>query len=63
MEVEAIKKGSCHCGSVKFEVDLPYGFEDLSRCNCSMCSRRGAVVASVPLEAFAITKGEDQLEL
>lgn len=63
MEVKGINKGTCHCGQVEFEVDLPNGFEELTRCNCSMCARRGAVVTSVPLSAFNLIKGEDRLSL
>jgi hypothetical protein len=63
MDVKGLNRGACHCGSVKFEVDLPGGFEDLSRCNCSMCARRGAVVTSVPLDAFRILKGAENLTL
>jgi hypothetical protein len=55
--------GTCHCGAVSFDVLLPNGLENLSRCNCSMCSRRGAVVASVPLQALSITRGADKLKL
>lgn len=63
MEVKGKNKGACHCGQVEFEVDLPNGFEELSRCNCSMCARRGAVVTAVPLAAFKILKGEECLSL
>lgn len=63
MDVKGLNRGACHCGSVKFEVDLPGGFEDLSRCNCSMCARRGAVVTSVPLDAFRILQGAENLTL
>lgn len=63
MEVKGLNKGACHCGAVKFEVELPNGFDDLSRCNCSMCARRGAVVNAVPLSAFQITKGSGSLSL
>lgn len=63
MGVQGLKRGACHCGSVQFEVDLPTGFEDLSRCNCSMCARRGAVVTSVPLSAFRILQGAENLTL
>jgi len=63
MDVKALNKGACHCGSVEFEVELPNGFDDLSRCNCSMCARRGAVVNAVPLSAFQITAGSDLLSL
>ena len=36
----------CHCGSIELELILPDGLENLRRCNCSICSRRNAVVAS-----------------
>jgi hypothetical protein len=63
MEIKGVHRGFCHCGCVEFEVDLANGFEELSRCNCSMCARRGAVIATVPLAAFTILKGKDQLSL
>ena len=63
MDLRGSNCGTCHCGSVQFEVDLPTGFQDLSRCNCSMCARRGAVVTSVPLAAFRILKGAENLTL
>ena len=63
MELNPVHKGSCHCGAVKFEVSLPDGFVDLERCNCSMCRRRGAIVASVPLDGLNITEGEEALRL
>lgn len=44
------KKGRCHCGAVHFEVDLEQGFVDLRRCNCSLCSRKGGIIASVPVD-------------
>ena len=56
-------KGSCHCGAVQFELSLPNGLEELRRCDCSMCRRRGAVVASVPLSGINITQGEAALSL
>jgi hypothetical protein len=36
--------GSCHCGAVRFS----FGGEEISagvRCNCSLCSRRGALMS------------------
>ncbi len=59
--VKAVHKGSCHCGAVKFKVNLADGLIDPRRCNCSMCRRRGAVVASVPLDLLTIEKGKDVL--
>ena len=57
------KVGSCHCGAVEFEVNLPNGLEKLRRCSCSLCRRKGAVVASVVLSGLRVTKGADKLTL
>ena len=56
-------RATCHCGSVEFELNLPDGLVELRRCDCSMCRRRGAIVASVPLSDITILKGEDVLKL
>ena len=56
-------KASCHCGAIQFELTLPNGLDDPRRCDCSMCRRRGAIVASVTLDGIKITKGEDKLSL
>ena len=63
MKIHPVHKASCHCGAVQFELTLPNGLEELRRCNCSMCRRRGAIVASVPLDGIRITQGEDVLSL
>lgn len=63
IDVQPVHKGQCHCGSVKFTVKLPNGLVDTRRCNCSMCIRRGAVVASVELKDLTIDEGEDVLSL
>jgi hypothetical protein len=46
---------------VELELSLPDGIVDPRRCDCSMCRRRGAIVASVPLSGIKIIKGEDVL--
>lgn len=56
-------KATCHCGSVEIELHLPNGVEDIRRCDCSLCRRRGAIVASVPLSGIKIIKGEEKLKL
>ena len=63
MEIQPVHSGSCHCGAVQFEVTLPNGLEELRRCNCSMCRRRGAIAASVDLAGLTVTKGKDILSL
>jgi hypothetical protein len=56
-------KASCHCGAVVLELSLPDGIVDPRRCGCSICRRKGAVVASVPLSGIRIVQGNDTLKL
>lgn len=63
MDLKPTHPMTCHCGVVEIEVDLPDGLRQLRRCNCSMCSRRGAVVASVDLDQLRVTQGADKLTL
>ncbi|PAU51207.1 ribulose phosphate epimerase [Pseudomonas sp. PIC25] len=55
--------GSCLCGSVKYRIDAPIA--SLTHCHCSMCRKAHgaafATYAGVPLDAFHITEGKDQL--
>jgi len=63
MPKSQVQKGACHCGAVTFEATLPNGLKDLRRCNCSICSRRGAIVGSAELAGLKVTAGEDKLTL
>ena len=54
---------SCHCGTVVLELDLPDGIVNPRRCDCSICRRRGAIVASVVLTGITVIQGEDALKL
>ncbi|MGQ4661444.1 GFA family protein [Lysobacter sp. F6437] len=56
-------RASCHCGAVELELELPDGIVDPRRCDCSICRRKGAVVASVPLAGLHVVKGAEQLKL
>ena len=58
-----VYKGSCHCGTVNFAVNLPNGFETIRRCNCSYCSMRGAVMILCKADDLSITAGSDNLTL
>jgi len=53
-------RGSCHCGSVRFEVDIDLG-QAASRCNCSICMKIAGTTAVVKPEAFVLLSGEDAL--
>lgn len=62
-EIKPAHTLTCHCGAVELVLSLPHGIENPRRCDCSMCRRRGAVVASVPLNGIRIVKGELKLKL
>ena len=51
--------GQCHCGAVKFEMTSDMG--GLGDCNCSMCSRLGWVMQTVPETDFRLLEGADRL--
>ena len=42
-------RGGCHCGAIRFEVELVTGFHG-SRCNCSICAKTAATGAIVKPE-------------
>lgn len=52
---------SCHCDAVHVEVKLDDGLKNVHRCDCSLCSRKGYVMASVPLEKLRVVKGTEAL--
>ena len=58
-----MKKLSCHCGAIEAEINIAGNFEKILRCNCSLCKRKGAVMAMVKNQNFKIVKGEDKLKL
>ena len=49
-------RGSCHCGKVAFELDGEVA--EVIDCNCSMCRRRGGLLAFFPAEAFTLLTPE-----
>lgn len=61
--INAKHRATCHCGSVELELDLPDGIVDPRRCDCSLCRRKGAIMASVPLSGIRVIKGQEVLKL
>ncbi|MFO0696884.1 MAG: GFA family protein [Polyangiales bacterium] len=51
--------GGCHCGKVRFSVDLDLA--TVYACNCSICSKMGWRLAFAPESAFRLEKGEEAL--
>ncbi len=52
--------GGCHCGAVRFEVDLPDAIE-VEDCNCSICAKSGNIHVIVPAARFRLVEGADNL--
>ena len=53
-------QGSCHCGAVRFAVDLDLA-QPTYRCNCSICRRNRFWVAVARPEGFRLLAGEAEL--
>ena len=53
--------GSCHCGSIKFEIDSD--LEKIVQCNCSICIKRNAKMIMIPKENFKLLEGSENLSL
>lgn len=54
-----IYKGSCHCGQVAFEVEGEIAAA--MDCNCSICSRKGALLWFVPYDSLRLLTPETAL--
>lgn len=52
-------KGSCHCQAVKFEIDTD--LPELTRCDCSICVRKNALMVKVHESAMRILSGDGNL--
>lgn len=53
--------GSCHCGKVKFELDAD--IDHVRVCDCSICSKRGALIHRVNEEDLRLLTPLSQLTL
>jgi hypothetical protein len=60
MSVPRTHHGSCHCGAVRFAVDLDLGLGTI-RCNCTLCTKQRSWVAIVPASSFRLLAGADAL--
>jgi hypothetical protein len=53
-------KGGCHCGAVRFEAGVDLA-EATFKCNCSICYKSRAWMASAQAGSFRLLSGEDSL--
>ena len=52
-------QGSCHCGDVRYEVELDPS--QGTRCNCTICTKLGVTGAMVKPAAFTLLSDEAKL--
>ena len=50
-------EGSCHCGRIAFQVEGD--FSTGLACNCSICRRKGSLLAFVPRASLELRTAED----
>lgn len=51
-----LHRGSCHCGRIAFELEGE--ITEALDCNCSLCRRRGGLLAFFPRDALRLTTAE-----
>lgn len=54
-------RGGCHCGSVRFEAELPEQPVPALDCNCSICRMTGYLHVMVPHQDFDLITGRGAL--
>jgi hypothetical protein len=52
-------QGSCHCGAIQFEIET--NFPQLTKCDCSICRRKNALMVKVHESKFKLISGEESL--
>jgi len=53
--------GGCHCGTVRFEADIPDPPVPALDCDCSVCRMTGFLHIMVPHDRFELLTGRDEL--
>ncbi len=54
-------QGGCHCGRVRFEIEAE--LTRATECNCSICTKKGALHHRVAPERFRLLSGQESLTL
>ena len=55
-----LHKGGCHCGKVRYEVTV--ATDPVVSCNCSICLKRGLLLAFAGPDDFKLVSGADELQ-
>ncbi len=54
-------KGSCHCKKVTFSFTSSNIFEEIYKCNCTLCKMKSIIMKSIPKDAFVLESSIDFL--
>ena len=54
-------QGSCHCGKIRFEIDAD--LDHVRVCDCSICTKRGALIHRVEEKCFRLPTPIEELSL
>ena len=57
-----MKTLTCHCGEIEIQVDLKNNINELMKCNCSMCKRKGTMYTIIKKNNLKILKGETKIK-
>lgn len=57
MTTQKTHHGSCHCGAIRYEIDLDLGGK-ATRCNCTICMKTGVTGASAKPSALRVLTDE-----
>ena len=52
-------KGSCHCGAITFQIKSD--FPELTTCDCSICTKKNALMVKVHESNMEILTGQESL--
>ena len=54
-------EGGCHCGRVRFRIQVDLAQTIIGECNCSICTKKGILHLPVLRQRFEILNGADDL--
>ena len=55
--------GRCHCNRVKFQIFLPKMMDHIRVCDCSVCSKRGALIYRIESHQLKLLTSWTQLKM
>ena len=56
-------EGGCHCGRVRFRIEVDLAETSIGECNCSICTKKGILHLPVSRERMRILSGAEELTL